>query len=757
MIRAGQTSGTITVPVLGDIADEANEAFQVTLSNPTGVAVLGTNTTASSTILNDDVPVSIAGPAGAVEEGNAGTSAHTFTVSLGQALGTATTLSWVVTGSGANPANAADFAGGVLTGTVTIDAGQLSNTFTVNVAGDLGFEANETFTVSLLPAVGLRLETASATSTIVNDDVAPTFAIARATELPVDGLAEGNDGIVNHTFTVTLSGGSVQGPTSVAWAVSGAAVNGADFVGGKLPSGVLTFAEGETSKTITVPVLGDLVDEANEAFVVTLSNPSSGLLLGDSTVTSTILNDDTVVPVISIAGPAGAVLEGNAGSSAHTFTVNLSSARAEDTIVTWTVTGSAENSADAADFVGGVLTGTVTIRAGELSAPITVDVAGDSQFEASEGFSVTLSNAPAGTQLGTATASSTIANDDQLISISGPAGAILEGNSGTSSHTFTVNLNRAAVVATTVDWYLVGSADAADFAGPMSGTVTIAEGASSADFTVRVAGDTLLEANEGFTVILTNASAGTQIGTAIAYSTIVNDDAAPAPVTPPPPPPPPPTPTEETGVNKTGTARADTLDGTNVADTLSGLRGNDLLNGKGGNDTLDGGTGNDTLNAGDGNDTLNGGTGNDILNGDAGDDILNGGGGLDKLNGGVGNDRLIGSVGRDIMTGGEGADVFVFNAKITEIGRSLASNDQIADFMSGVDDIDFSAIDANTGLGGDQGFTFIGEAAFSGAGQLRYDAATGHLQGNVNSSNAADFTITLLDKPSVLLATDFIL
>ncbi|MEY3308335.1 MAG: hypothetical protein RLZZ413_2373, partial [Pseudomonadota bacterium] len=147
----------------------------------------------------------------------------------------------------------------------------------------------------------------------------------------------------------------------------------------------------------------------------------------------------------------------------------------------------------------------------------------------------------------------------------------------------------------------------------------------------------------------------------------------------------------------------------------------------------------------------------DILNGDDGDDVLNGGAGRDTLNGGIGNDRLIGSVARDIMTGGEGADVFVFNAKITEIGRSLATNDQIVDFASGVDQIDFSAIDANTADGGNQAFTFIGSEAFYGAGQIRYDAATGRLQGNVNSSNAADFTISLLDKPSLLLEADFIL
>jgi hypothetical protein len=74
-----------------------------------------------------------------------------------------------------------------------------------------------------------------------------------------------------------------------------------------------------------------------------------------------------------------------------------------------------------------------------------------------------------------------------------------------------------------------------------------------------------------------------------------------------------------------------------------------------------------------------------------------------------------------------------------------------------VDQIDFSAIDANTGLGGDQVFDFIGSDAFSGAGQLRYDAATGQLQGNVNSSNAADFTITLVNRPSGFVDGDLLL
>ena len=75
------------------------------------------------------------------------------------------------------------------------------------------------------PPAGIQLGTASATSTIVNDDATPTFAIARAAALPAEGLAEGNAGTVNHTFTVTLSGGAALVNSTVAWVVTGTGLN----------------------------------------------------------------------------------------------------------------------------------------------------------------------------------------------------------------------------------------------------------------------------------------------------------------------------------------------------------------------------------------------------------------------------------------------------------------------------------------------------------------------------------------------------
>ncbi|HEX8062526.1 MAG TPA: M10 family metallopeptidase C-terminal domain-containing protein, partial [Allosphingosinicella sp.] len=123
----------------------------------------------------------------------------------------------------------------------------------------------------------------------------------------------------------------------------------------------------------------------------------------------------------------------------------------------------------------------------------------------------------------------------------------------------------------------------------------------------------------------------------------------------------------------------------------------------------------------------NGGSARDYL---YGNDVSN------KLNGNGGNDVLDGAKGNDIYTGGAGADEF----RVSEIGF----NDKITDFTSGVDKIRLSEIDANSGLAGNQAFTFIGNSAFTGsAGQLRaYTQGADHyLAGDVNGDGLADFTI----------------
>lgn len=128
----------------------------------------------------------------------------------------------------------------------------------------------------------------------------------------------------------------------------------------------------------------------------------------------------------------------------------------------------------------------------------------------------------------------------------------------------------------------------------------------------------------------------------------------------------------------------------------------------------------------------------------SGHDQITGGKFGDNLSGFGGNDTIYGGGGADVLSGGKGADRFVFKA----VSESRGFNtDFIQDFSrSQGDKIDLSKIDARTGVKGNQAFTFIGEAEFSGRkGQLRYDSLgdQSHVQADVNGDGRADFEFTL--------------
>ncbi|HQS10880.1 MAG TPA: cellulase family glycosylhydrolase, partial [Xanthobacteraceae bacterium] len=194
-------------------------------------------------------------------------------------------------------------------GTLTFAPGETSKLVHVQVTGDTAVETNETLSLNLANPTGATLADASATGTILNDDVAPVppvVSIADAT------LAEGNAGTSDFAFTVTLDKAAT-GLVSVQYATAnGIASAGSDYAA---QTGTLTFAAGETSKVVHIQVTGDTAVEANETFTVKLSAPT-GATLGHATATGTILNDDTAppahVPEISVSDAS--VVEGNPGS-----------------------------------------------------------------------------------------------------------------------------------------------------------------------------------------------------------------------------------------------------------------------------------------------------------------------------------------------------------------------------------------------------------------------------------------------------------
>ena len=161
-------------------------------------------------------------------------------------------------------------------------SGQTTKTFTALVIGDRSAEPTENFVVNLSAATNELIVDGQGVGTILDDE--PRISINDVTK------REGKSGHTTlFTFTVTLSAAYDQAVTMSYRTVNGTATTGDDYVA---KTGTLTFAPGETTKTITIEVKGDSKKEADETFYLDLFGNSSNSLFTKSRGIGTILNDD---------------------------------------------------------------------------------------------------------------------------------------------------------------------------------------------------------------------------------------------------------------------------------------------------------------------------------------------------------------------------------------------------------------------------------------------------------------------------------
>ena len=453
-------------------------------------------------------------------EGNSGTTPFTFTVTRSGDTTGVSSANYAVTG---NAADGADFGGVTLpiTGTVSFAAGETSKVITVPVSGDTLVEPDETFTITLSSPTNATITTPTATGTITNDDTALAIAATAATQ------NEGNTATTPFTFTVTRTGVTT-GTSSASYAVTGNAADGTDFGGVTLPTGTVSFAAGETSQVITVPVSADTVFEPDETFSITLSSPTNATIT-TATATGTITNDDVPPPALAIAATDARKNEGNTGNTAFTFTVTRTGDTTGISSAAFAVTGTGTNLADAADFGGTLATGTVTFAAGATTQVVTVNVTGDTIFEVDETFAVTLSS-PTNATIATAIATGTIVNDDPAPIFAISAASATEGgliNFTVTRTTGNVQATQQVVVTTSIA--TGNTAIATDFT-PKTETLAFATGETTKVFSVQTTQDSLFETNETFTATLSAPTNGATISAsnASAIGTINNDDVAPS-------------------------------------------------------------------------------------------------------------------------------------------------------------------------------------------------------------------------------------
>jgi PKD repeat protein len=501
---AGETSKTVSVTVLGDTVDEADETFFVNLSNPSN-AVLGDGQ-GVGTVVDDDVALpSLTVGDVTVTEGHTGTVAATFTVSLSFAPTTpvqvayATATNTAVAGSDYTAVS--DF--------LNFAAGETTKTVIVQVLGDVVDEMNETFFLNLTSAVGANISDGQGVGTVTDDDTA-TVTISDA------AMSEGDIGIGAIGFAVTLSTPSDRTVT-VNWATgTGTATAGTDYTAA---GGTLTFTPGETFKTVGVSVQGDTVDENDETLLVDLSG-LTGATFADNQGVGTITDDDTASAALSDVN----INEGNSGTGTAAFTVTLTNA--SDRLITVSY-ATADGSATTAGNDYLAASGTLTFAPGQTSRTVNVTVRGDTTFEPDETFFLRLSN-PSNVVLGDTEGVGTIVGDDAepRISINN---ITANETDGATVATFNITLNSASYLPIAVDFATanITTSDLDYYAA--SGTLTFAPGETAKTVTVNVRGDILFDPGEQFALDLSHPVNAT-LNVPCGDCTIIDDEHAPVSV-----------------------------------------------------------------------------------------------------------------------------------------------------------------------------------------------------------------------------------
>lgn len=293
------------------------------------------------------------------------------------------------------------------------------------------------------------------------------------------------------------------------------AVSGLDFGTSNLPYTTSVFEGGRIINSFIVHPLEDTLVEGNEIIAFNVTCTTAGITY--NAVVPLVIGDNDFYRVS--VGDAS-LAEGNAGTSVLSFPVILPQAIPE--AVTFDFATSSLTATAGVDFTAA--SGTFTLPANSTSGTIRVEMIGDAMIEASETFTLTLSN-PSRTGdvvLARATATGTITNEDfPIVSM---ADRIMQEEAGSIS--FAVTLDQPTPVAASVGWSITGgtAVRGSDYSiSSITGTLNFAAGATTATIPLSIIGDAIVESSETIQFQLSNPT-GLALGASTAVLTIQDND-----------------------------------------------------------------------------------------------------------------------------------------------------------------------------------------------------------------------------------------
>lgn len=526
----GETTKSFTIPLLGDRWFERDEALRVTLSEPTQGATLGKVAEAFVSIVNDDEK----------QPGAFQFLTPTVTMFEGQAYGAlvvervggdnvAASVRLYVSGGNGDGSSAAawqpgDF--GSLPEQLDFAPGESSKTLLVPLVEDSQVEVDEFFQVQLYAATNDAAigDASRATVRIRDNDSSIEFAQA--------GVFSASEGAAEMTVTVVRKG-STLGEASVDYSMyDETAVDGVDYV---RQAGTVTFADGQSTKTIVIPVVNDLIVEPNETFGLTLRNFTGAAAGVYQWGRATIVNDDAAAQpgVIELSSASYSAAENGGGllvtvvrTGGSDGTVTASYSTADGAAgYGWSKTAWAGG-----DF--GSANGTLVFVPGETVKTFSVPLLNDSNVEQDEVFTVKLTGVGGGATLGaTKQAVATILEDDSTVYFRAPNGAssfTVKENGGAAEVVVVRQggtAGAASVTVKTVDWW--SARPGSDFT-PMTTVVQFAAGESTKTVLIPIVNDGQVESAESFGVSMSNAVGAAQ-GSWTWSVNIQDDDNVPQP------------------------------------------------------------------------------------------------------------------------------------------------------------------------------------------------------------------------------------
>ncbi|HZF01516.1 MAG TPA: Calx-beta domain-containing protein [Methylomirabilota bacterium] len=490
---AGEVLKTVTVPAFDDFTITADLTVNLALSNPTASAALGDQSTAVLTILNVDSAINFASSS-YTQVKNVGTGlANIGIVRQGSTFGTSTvqfytgTNGTAIAGTDYIPTNAI----------ITFNPGDSTATVQVPIINNNLAEGNRTVELLLTNEIGSLLYAPSnAALTIIDTVNAPGQLYFAASNYVA---SESDPGI---TLTVVRTNGS-SGTVSLSYnTVAGTAQPNINYT---TTSGTVTFGNGETIKTATIPLVDNNLVQGPMNFSVALSNPTGGATLIDPTNAVVSINDNdcgvaflNATNYVSETNNTGVIFVQRIGSTTNVFQVNYT-----------TTNGTA-----LAGINYNATTGTLAFVSGEIQKTISVPLI-NNQLVTNLTFGMKLSNPTVGAQL--------VAPSNAVVVLQAGAAGLSFTNAAMSvfknvgSAAITVVCSNPGIEPVVVDsntvplsvhYYTVdGTAVAGQDYSSVSGTLIFTNGIGTNIIFVPIINNSLITGSRTFTVSLTNATA----------------------------------------------------------------------------------------------------------------------------------------------------------------------------------------------------------------------------------------------------------